>query len=139
MLQTREFQKALLPSALCMGSLRMSAETGQSSGFHAEADAIGSIAAKRRGETISMFDNYIVEIDDRAVGVIVRAGRAFSFHAVEAAYAPLEGAAFPDAYAAERAARKLSRKGKPSRSGRSRAEAWRGPGNRQLMAAEPCA
>lgn len=56
-----------------------------------------------------MFDNYIIEIDDKAAGILVRTGRAFAFHALERTFAALEGVLFPDAVAAERAARKVRR------------------------------
>ncbi|MCX5512227.1 hypothetical protein C3941_09150 [Kaistia algarum] len=57
-----------------------------------------------------MFDNYIIEIDDKAAGILVRTGRSFAFHALERTFAVLEGALFTDAVAAERAARKVRRK-----------------------------
>ncbi|MCX5497551.1 hypothetical protein OSH11_22830 [Kaistia dalseonensis] len=56
-----------------------------------------------------MFDNYIIEIDDKAAGILVRTGRAFAFHALERTFAALEGVVFPDVVAAERAARKVRR------------------------------
>jgi hypothetical protein len=61
----------------------------------------------------SVFDNYIIEIDDRAAGILVRSGRAFAFHALERTFAVLEGMLFPDVIAAERAARKVRRRAMP--------------------------
>lgn len=57
-----------------------------------------------------MFDNYIIEIDDKAAGILMRTGRAFAFHALERSFDVLEGMVFPDAVAAERAARKVKRR-----------------------------
>jgi hypothetical protein len=59
-----------------------------------------------------MFDNYIVEVDEHAAGILIRAGHAFTFHAVESAFRALEGTIFPDAFAAERAALRLLRHGR---------------------------
>ncbi len=56
-----------------------------------------------------MFDNYIIEIDDKAAGILVKSGRAFVFHALERTFAALEGMLFSDAISAERAARKVRR------------------------------
>ncbi|WEK52488.1 MAG: hypothetical protein P0Y66_11160 [Candidatus Kaistia colombiensis] len=56
-----------------------------------------------------MFDNYIIEIDDEAAGILIRSGRSFAFHALEGAFATLEGQVFADAVAAERAARRIRR------------------------------
>lgn len=56
-----------------------------------------------------MFDNYIIEIDDEAAGILIRSGRVFAFHALDGTFATLEGAMFADAVAAERAARKIRR------------------------------
>jgi hypothetical protein len=61
----------------------------------------------------SVFDNYIIEIDDKAAGILVRSDRAFAFHALERTFSVLEGMLFPDAIAAERAARKV-RRGPPA-------------------------
>ncbi len=58
---------------------------------------------------IVVFDNYIIEIDDEAAGILIRAGTGFAFHALEGTFATLEGRTFPDAVAAERAARKIRR------------------------------
>jgi len=56
-----------------------------------------------------MFDNYIIEIDDEAAGILIRSGRTFAFHALDGAFSPLEGRMFADAIAAERAARRVRR------------------------------
>ena len=56
-----------------------------------------------------MFDNYIIEIDDKAAGILVRSGRAFAFHALERTCAALEGMLFSDVISAERAIRKVRR------------------------------
>lgn len=56
-----------------------------------------------------MFDNYIIEIDDTDAGILVKSDRAFAFHALERSFEVLEGMLFPDAIAAERAARKVRR------------------------------
>jgi hypothetical protein len=53
-----------------------------------------------------MFKNYLVEVRDSPVGILVRQGDAFAFHALEASVQDLEGQTFPDALSAERAARK---------------------------------
>lgn len=53
-----------------------------------------------------MFDKYIVEVEDNPVGILVREGDTFAFHALEPAVKDLEGVVFADAFAAERAARK---------------------------------
>jgi len=54
-------------------------------------------------------DNYVIEIDDEAAGILIRSGRSFAFHALEGTFATLEGQVFADAVAAERAARKIRR------------------------------
>jgi hypothetical protein len=56
-----------------------------------------------------VFDNYIIEIDDQAAGILIRSGGSFAFHALEGIFSTLEGRTFPDAVAAERAARKIRR------------------------------
>ena len=53
-----------------------------------------------------MFDNYLVEVRDNPVGILVREGRHYAFHVLESSVKDLEGQVFPDAFAAERAARK---------------------------------
>jgi hypothetical protein len=65
---------------------------------------------KHGGERSTVvFDNYIIEIDDQAAGILIRSGGGFTFHALEGTFATLEGTSFPDAVAAERAARKIRR------------------------------
>jgi hypothetical protein len=59
-----------------------------------------------------MFDNYLIELGERAVGILIRTGEAFRFHAVEPAFLALEGVTFPDAFAAERAALRVARRRK---------------------------
>ena len=54
-----------------------------------------------------MFDSYLVEVQDRAAGILIRSGAAYAFHSVEKPFAALEGMIFPDAPTAERAARRL--------------------------------
>lgn len=56
-----------------------------------------------------MFDNYIIEIDDEAAGILIRSGRAFAFHALDGTFSPLEGRVFADVVAAERAVRRVRR------------------------------
>lgn len=63
-----------------------------------------------------MFDNYIIEIDDKAAGILVKSDHVFAFHALEHSCRELEGMLFPDAIAAERAARKVVKRGMPLRS-----------------------
>lgn len=53
-----------------------------------------------------MFNSYLVEVKDNPVGILVREGQAYAFHAVDPSVGDLEGLTFPDAYAAERAARR---------------------------------
>lgn len=67
-----------------------------------------------------MNSGYIVEISGDAVGVLVSAGGAYEFHAVDARFRSLEGATFENGFAAERAARRLVRRGggEPVRRGR---------------------
>jgi hypothetical protein len=62
-----------------------------------------------------VFDNYIIEIDDQAAGILIRSGsRSFAFHALEGIFATLEGRIFSDVVAAERAARKIRRNPPPT-------------------------
>jgi hypothetical protein len=63
----------------------------------------------RGDRRISVFDNYLIEVDDKAAGILVRTGGAFAFHALEGSFATLEGALFADAVAAERAVRRVQR------------------------------
>jgi hypothetical protein len=53
-----------------------------------------------------MFDNYLIEVEDREAGILIRTGNVFTFHAVTRAFIGLEGTVYPDAFAAERAARR---------------------------------
>lgn len=53
-----------------------------------------------------MFSNYLVEVRDNPVGILIREGDAYAFHALDPAVGDLEGLRFPDAYAAEKAARR---------------------------------
>lgn len=57
-----------------------------------------------------MYDNYLVEVSETPVGILVREGKAYAFHALEPSVQDLEGLVFPDAFAAERAARKALEK-----------------------------
>ncbi|WP_334174982.1 hypothetical protein [Pseudoxanthobacter sp.] len=59
---------------------------------------------------MASFDTYLIEIEDDPAGILIRAPGGFAFHAVSSAFSALEGATFPDAYAAERAARRLRRR-----------------------------
>ncbi|WP_075217936.1 hypothetical protein [Mongoliimonas terrestris] len=53
-----------------------------------------------------MFNNYLVEVQNNPVGILVREGDAYAFHALEPGLGDLEGIVFKDAFAAEQAARK---------------------------------
>lgn len=53
-----------------------------------------------------MHNNYLVEVGNQPVGILVREGSSYAFHALDREVSPLEGTLFPDAYAAERAARR---------------------------------
>lgn len=53
-----------------------------------------------------MNNNYLVEIGDQPVGILVREGSGYAFHALERTVSPLEGAQFADVPSAERAARR---------------------------------
>jgi hypothetical protein len=53
-----------------------------------------------------MFANYLVEVRDTPVGILIRQGDSYAFHALEPSVGELEGMTFPDAFAAERAARR---------------------------------
>lgn len=83
-----------------------------------------------------MNSGFIVELSGEAVGVLVGAGSAYEFHAVDERFRSLEGASFTDGFAAERAARRLVRRGAgvPVRRGRRlyslTADAF-GPGDRR--------
>jgi hypothetical protein len=64
---------------------------------------------------IMRFDTYLIEIDDRAAGILTRLGQNFSFHAVDQSLAEMNGFCFPDAIAAERAVRRRLRHGNSKR------------------------
>ncbi|WP_181702861.1 hypothetical protein [Chthonobacter albigriseus] len=53
-----------------------------------------------------MFNNYLVEVGNHPVGILVKEGESYAFHALDSEVTGLEGLRFPDAVAAERAARK---------------------------------
>ena len=53
-----------------------------------------------------MFNNYLVEVRDNPVGILVREGKGYAFHAIDDSVRDLEGLQFKDAFAAERAARR---------------------------------
>jgi hypothetical protein len=57
-----------------------------------------------------LFDTYLIEVDDRAAGILTRIGRNFSFHAVDQSLAEMNGFFFPDTIAAERAVRRRLRR-----------------------------
>ena len=56
-----------------------------------------------------LFDTYLIEINDRATGILTRIGSNFSFHAVDQSLAEMNGLFFPDTAAAERAVRRRLR------------------------------
>jgi hypothetical protein len=60
-----------------------------------------------RGERITMSNAYIIEIQDRAAGIVTRDGRGFSFFSSERAFDRLEGRVFRSVREAERAAQAL--------------------------------
>jgi hypothetical protein len=51
-----------------------------------------------------MFDNYLIEIQDSAAGIVVRDGNRFQFFAVGENFFPLEGRSFSSPHEAEKAA-----------------------------------
>ena len=55
-----------------------------------------------------MSDSYLIEIDERPAGILVREGGSYAFHAVSGRYRSLDGRTYPGPGAAERAARKLA-------------------------------
>ena len=65
-----------------------------------------------------MNSGYIVELSGDAVGVLVGAGNAYEFHAVDPRFRTLEGATFDNGFAAERAVRRLARSGAAKPAGR---------------------
>lgn len=68
-----------------------------------------------------MFDSYLIEIDDVEVGLLLRQGSAYVFHAVAPPWRAFEGAVFPDPWTAERTLRRRrSRRDRPSDGGSPR-------------------
>lgn len=67
-----------------------------------------------------MNTGFIVELAGDAVGVLVGAGSAYEFHAVDPRFRSLEGATFDNGFAAERAARRLVRHGAGKQTQRGR-------------------
>lgn len=67
-----------------------------------------------------MDSGYIVELAGEAVGVLVGAGSAYEFHAVDPRFRSLEGASFDNGFAAERAVRRLARHGSGKTTQRGR-------------------
>jgi hypothetical protein len=57
----------------------------------------------------TMFDTYLIEIENRSVAILTRLGRTFSFHAVDPSLSDMNGVCFPDTVAAERAIRRRLR------------------------------
>lgn len=53
-----------------------------------------------------MHNTYLVEVGNQPVGILVREGSSYAFHALDREVSLLEGTRFPDAFAAERAARR---------------------------------
>ena len=53
-----------------------------------------------------MSDNYIIEVDSEAAGIVVRDGCGFRFFAATRAFNPLEGRFFRSAREAEQAAQR---------------------------------
>jgi hypothetical protein len=51
-----------------------------------------------------MFDNYIIEVQSQAAGIVVREKRGFRFFAAHHTFDPLEGRLFKSPREAERAA-----------------------------------
>lgn len=61
-----------------------------------------------------MSNGYLIEVAGHDAGLAVRDGDAYAFLAVSPRFRALEGARFPSALAAERAAWRLYRKHPPS-------------------------
>lgn len=61
-----------------------------------------------------MFDNYLIEVSGKPAGIIARDTNGYRFHASESAFNDLDGQIFADPQTAERAARKLLAKRRPS-------------------------
>lgn len=58
-----------------------------------------------------MDSGYIVELAGEAAGILVGAGGAYEFHAVDPRFRSLEGASFDNGFAAERAVRRFAKHG----------------------------
>ena len=58
-----------------------------------------------------MRNGYLLEIDHRDAGLLVREGDAYAFLAISAAFQALDGKVFSSVPDAERAARRLVRRG----------------------------
>jgi hypothetical protein len=65
-----------------------------------------------------MSNAYIIEVQDRAAGIVTRDGRGFSFFSSERAFDSLEGRTFFSVREAERAAQALAKA--DTRRGRGR-------------------
>ncbi len=53
-----------------------------------------------------MFDSYLIEIEDREAGILLREGSDFVFHAVDPLWRAFEGTRHRDPGSAERALRR---------------------------------
>jgi hypothetical protein len=67
-----------------------------------------------------MSNAYIIEIQDRAAGIVTRDGRGFSFFSSERAFDSLEGRTFSSVRDAERAAQALAKGDAPRARARFR-------------------
>ncbi|MDR3376684.1 MAG: hypothetical protein P4L98_23440 [Ancalomicrobiaceae bacterium] len=56
-----------------------------------------------------MSNGYLLEIDDRDAGLLIREGKSYAFVAVSGAFQALNGKMFANVSDAERAARRLAR------------------------------
>lgn len=61
-------------------------------------------------EECAMTNAYIIEVDNEAVGIVVRSGPNYIFYASNPRYAALEGEAFPSPSQATLAARDIGKK-----------------------------
>lgn len=57
-----------------------------------------------------MTNAYIIEVDNEAVGIVVRSGHDYLFYASNPRYAALEGKAFPSPSKATLAAREIRKR-----------------------------
>jgi hypothetical protein len=78
------------------------------------------MGAPHRGERTVMSNAYIIEIQDRAAGIVTRDGRGFSFFSSERAFDSLEGRVFRSIREAERAAQALVSADRTSKRARFR-------------------